>query len=427
MNDRIVATYRIETRFPVEQAAEVLAGEQSSGTFVRLPGETDELKERFRARVERIEPLGETDRPSLPGGKQPPEGGSYRQAEVVVSWPRENVGENLPTLVATVQGNLYELREFSGLKLLDIELPEAWAEAYPGPQFAIEGTRRLTGVRDRPILGTIIKPSIGLSVEATACLVGDLAEAGIDFIKDDELLANPPHSPLPARVAAVMEVIDRHAEKTGKKVMFAFNITDEIDAMRRHHDTVLAAGGTCVMVSLNSLGLPAVHHLRKYCQLPIHGHRNGWGMFTRHPWLGIEFRAYQKLWRLVGIDHIHTNAFDNKFWEPNESVLRSLQACQEPMLGLPPLMPALSSGQWGGQAPVTYEAIGTTDVMYLAGGGIHAHPDGPAAGMRAIRQAWDAAVAGIDLTDHAKDHSELANAMKQFGKGAFPHGHDSRA
>jgi ribulose-bisphosphate carboxylase large chain len=179
------------------------------------------------------------------------------------------------------------------------------------------------------------------------------------------------------------------------------------------------------MVSLNSLGLPAVHHLRKYCQLPIHGHRNGWGMFTRHPWLGIEFRAYQKLWRLVGIDHIHTNAFDNKFWEPNESVLRSLQACQEPMLGLPPLMPALSSGQWGGQAPVTYEAIGTTDVMYLAGGGIHAHPDGPAAGMRAIRQAWDAAVAGIDLTDYASDHPELANAMKQFGKGAFPHGNDS--
>jgi len=384
LNERSVATYRIETPLPLEQAAEALAGEQSSGTFVAVPSETAEIRDQFRARVEKIVPLENVDAPSLSGSK---DGGSgpYHRAEVVVSWSLDNVGTNLPTLLATIQGNLYELREFSGLKLIDIDMPTPFAKAYAGPQFGVEGTRRLTGVAERPIVGTIVKPSVGLTPLATAKLVDELASADIDFIKDDELMADPPHSPFAKQVEAVMEVINRHADRTGKKVMFAFNITDEIDeidAMRRHHDTVVEAGGTCVMVSLNSVGLPAVHHLRKYCQLPIHGHRNGWGMLTRHPWLGIEFRAYQKLWRLVDVDHLHVNAFDNKFWEPNESVLRSLRSCLEPMFGGFQAMPVLSSGQWGGQAPATYQAAETTDVMYLAGGGVIAHPDGPAAGVR---------------------------------------------
>ncbi len=414
MADRIVATYRIETPLAVESAAEALAGEQSSGTFVAVPGETAEIRERFRARVERVIPLEDVDQPSLDGSNDNGSG-PYHRAEVVVSWSLDNVGTNLPTLVATIQGNLYELREFSGLKLIDIDLPVPFAEVYAGPQFGADGTRRLTGVMERPIIGTIVKPSVGLSPEATAKLVDELVCAEIDFIKDDELMADSPHSPFDERVEAVMEVINRHADRTGKKVMFAFNITDEIDAMRRHHDTVVEAGGTCVMVSLNSMGLPAVHHLRKYCQLPIHGHRNGWGMLTRHPWLGIEFRAYQKLWRLVGVDHLHVNAFDNKFWEPNESVLRSLRSCLEPMLGGFHAMPVLSSGQWGGQAPATYQAAETTDLMYVAGGGIIAHPDGPAAGVRAIRQAWDAATSGVTLDDYAREHEELAKSLKKFG------------
>ena len=166
----------------------------------------------------------------------------YHRAEATVSWSLENMGTNLPTLLSTVLGNLSELRELSGLRLLDIEVPPAFADAHPGPKFGIEGTRELVKVYDGPIIGTIIKPSVGLSPQQTAELVRDLAEAGIDFIKDDELMANPPHSPLEDRVEAVMQVINEVAERTGKKVMYAFNITDELDAMLRHHETVLRAG-----------------------------------------------------------------------------------------------------------------------------------------------------------------------------------------
>jgi ribulose-bisphosphate carboxylase large chain len=414
-DERIRATYRIETPHPPERAAEVMAGEQSCGTFVRVPGETDELRARFMARVERIRELETVAGPSLPGCKPPKETPVWRRAEVLLSFPLENLGPSLPNLMATVAGNLFELSQFSGLKLIDLEVPAAFARAYPGPQFGVEGTRRLTGVRGRPIVGTIVKPSVGFTPEQTARLVAELAEAGLDFVKDDELMANPPHSPLGERVKAVMRAVNAHADRTGKKLMFAFNITDEIDAMARHHDAVLAAGGTCVMISLNSVGLPAAAWLRRRSALPIHGHRNGWGMLTRHPQLGIEFRPWSLFWRLAGVDHLHTNGLRNKFFEADDSVVESARSLLTPLHGGNVVMPVLSSGQWAGQAPDTLRRVGSADLMYLCGGGIIAHPGGPAAGAASIRQAWEAALAGRPLEEAAKAHPELRQALEAYG------------
>ena len=419
-NDRIFATYLIETPYRIEDAAETLCGEQSSGTFVQVPGETQDLQDRFRARVERIDALESVITPSLPGA-HPPEGSGepmrYHRAKLTVSWSQENMGTNLPTLLSTVLGNLTELREFSGVRLLDLELPPVFAEAYGGPRFGVEGTRELAGVHGRPLIGTIVKPSVGLSPVQTAALVRELAEADIDFVKDDELMADPPHSPLKRRVEAVMGAINEVAARTGRKVMYAVNITDELDAMLRHHETVLRAGGTCVMVSLNSVGLAGVAHLRRHGELPIHGHRNGWGMLTRFPHLGMEFSVYQKLWRIAGVDHLHVNGLQSKFWEPDESVVRSIGTCLTPMFSEDDrAMPVISSGQWGGQAPETYRRTKTVDVIYLAGGGIMAHPDGPAPGVKAVRQAWEAAVEDISLEEYAEDHSELLRSLEKFGK-----------
>jgi ribulose-bisphosphate carboxylase large chain len=415
-DDRIIAEYLVETPQTLAAAAESMAGEQSTGTFTRVPGETDELRKRFAARVESVEELEPVATPSLPGAAIPQGQAEFQRGCVRISFPLENMGPNLPVILSTVAGNLFELRYLSGLRLLDLEFPAALSTNFPGPQFGVEGTRRLTGVYDRPIIGTIVKPSIGLTPAATADLVCTLGEAGVDFVKDDELMANPPHSPLADRVKAVMHVVNELADRTGRKVMFAFNISDQLDRMLEHHDVVAAAGGTCVMVSLNSVGYAGVDYLRRRSSLPIHGHRNGWGMFTRHPALGMEFVAYQKLWRLAGVDQLHVNGLKNKFCEPDESVVCSTKACLTPMLGGYTVMPVVSSGQWGGQAPDTYRQTGTLDLMYLAGGGILAHPSGPAAGVAALRQAWEAAAAGISLEDFARDHSELRQSLEFYGR-----------
>lgn len=421
MPDRIYATYWVETAVPLQQAAEILAGEQSSGTFVSLPGETPELKARYGAIVEQINELGVVNAPSLPGSFVPAGEAfpRWRRAKIEISWPLENLGPSLPNLLATVAGNLFELKQFSGLRLIDLRLPQAFRDVYPGPQFGVEGTRRLTGVPDLPLIGTIVKPSVGLSPEETAVMVRQMAEGGLDFIKDDELQANGPSCPFDERVKKVMNVLRDHAERTGKLVMFAFNITGEIDEMRRWHDTVLAAGGTAVMVSIHSIGLPGMTAVRSHSQLPIHAHRNGWGLYGRSPHIGIDYKAWQKFWRLAGADHMHVNGIRNKFCEEDDSVIASARECLTPMFSGDgrgcEVMPVFSSGQWGGQAFDTYARLGSADLIHAAGGGIMAHPGGIAAGATAMRAAWEGAIAGLTIDQVAAASPEFRQSKEQFG------------
>jgi ribulose-bisphosphate carboxylase large chain len=410
------ARYFVESSIPTEQAAETIAGEQSSGTFLPLPGETDELKQRSRARVTSIDALEPAVEPSLRSAfvERRARKDKFHRAEIEIAFPVDNVGANLSTLLATVAGNLFELGEVTGLRLLDIDMPEAYAKRFPGPRFGIPGTRELAGVHGRPMIGTIIKPSIGLSPQQTAQMVDSLCAADIDFIKDDELMADPPYAPFDERLAAVMPVVMKHADRMGRKPMYAINISGSIDEMLRRHDAVLKAGGTCVMVSANWVGFAAVEHLRSHAQLPIHGHRNGWGALTRHPQLGFSFPAYQKIWRLAGVDHLHVNGVRSKFWEPDDSVIASAKSCQAPFAGVQPVMPVFSSGQWAGQAPDLFQKLGSTDLMHLAGGGIIGHPDGIAAGVASMREGWQAAVSGVSLETYARNHPALQKSLAQF-------------
>jgi ribulose-bisphosphate carboxylase large chain len=342
-----------------------------------------------------------------------------RTAQVTLSWPLHTIGPSLPNLLATVAGNLSELKQFSGLKLLDLTLPPQFLDVYQGPQFGVAGTRAFTGVAGRPLIGTIIKPSIGMSPEATAEQVRVLAEAGIDFIKDDELQSDGPLCPFADRLAAVMAVLNRYRDRTGKRVMYAANLTGDLDEMLRRHDQIVLHEGTCLMVSMNSIGLPAMKVLRAHSQLVIHGHRNGWGMLGRSPAIGMSFIAFQKLWRLAGIDHTHVNGLRNKFCETDESVIASARACLTPMFAPPAagceIMPVFSSGQSARQAPDTYRALGSVDLIYACGGGILGHPMGVAAGVRSLQQAWEAATEGIPLPRYAEGHPELAAALGLFG------------
>lgn len=413
------ARYFVESYEPIQKVADLMAGEQSSGTFLALPGETDELKQRARARPTRIEPLPPAMQPTLLSAhaQRNDYQGVYHRGHVEIAFPIDNVGVNLPTLMTTLAGNLFELGEVTGLRLLDVDLPPEYAACFPGPQFGVAGTRALTGVSGRPLIGSIIKPSIGLKPEQTADVVDALCAADIDFIKDDELHVDPAYAPFEQRLRAVMPVLQRHADRLGRMPMYAINISGTIDEMRRRHDAVIRLGGTCVMVSVNSVGLAGVEHLRSYAQVPIHGHRNGWGALTRHPALGFDFRAYQKLWRLAGIDHLHVNGLRGKFWEPDASVIASARACLEPFAGVAPLMPVFSSGQWAGQAPDMHAALGSADLMHLAGGGIIGHPHGIAGGVLSMREGWEAAMAGVDLGSYASSHPALRAALDKFGGG----------
>ena len=392
----VSATYALQTRMDPHRAAEIIAGEQSSGTFVPIPGEDAALKARALASYQIHAMPEQTD-------------GTYL---LELSWPLSNLGASLPNLLAAVAGNLYELKPVESLRLLDISLPDEFAAAYPGPAFGIAGTRALAGVPQGPLIGTIIKPSVGLTAEATAGFVDQLCAAGVDFIKDDELQADGPACPFDERARLVMQVINRHADRSGKKVMYAFNLTGELDEMKRRHDLVHALGGTCVMLSLQSVGLTGFSAFRQHAQLPVHGHRNGWGYLQQ----GWSYIAWQKLWRLAGADHLHVNGLANKFQEADASVVASARACLTPLFADKPctVMPVFSSGQTVRQAPATWQAMQSPDLLFLAGGGLFAHPGGIAAGVTSLKQAWAAAMAGVSLEAAAKTQRELREALDTF-------------
>lgn len=414
MTERIRASYWLETGDDPQRAADTIAGEQSSGTFVALAMETPELKARSGARVERLEVLERVREPSLPTPVRAPH---YTRCLLELSWPIENFGASLPMLMATVAGNLFELRAVTGLRILDLQLPPAFMAAYPGPAFGVAGTRRLAGVARGPLVGTIIKPSVGLDAEQTAEQVAALVDGGIDFIKDDELQADGPHCPFEERVKRVMAIVNRAADRSGRKAMVAFNLTGDLDQMRRRHDIVLAAGGTCVMACLNSIGLVGLHELRRHSQLPIHAHRAGWGYLNRSPALGWDYAPWQKLWRLAGADHMHVNGLANKFSEPDDSVIAAARAVLAPLWPEAPMtaMPVFSSGQTGLQAAGTHAALGCADLIHTAGGGIFGHPQGVAAGVTAMREAWEAAMTGEPLSARA-ERSEALRAALGFWK-----------
>lgn len=413
MTDSVIATYEIETSLPLLQAAETLAGEQSTGTFVRVERESDAVRARFAAQVVDLEELPLTGDSALPGTVGDP--ALRRRARLRLRFPLDNFGPSIPNLQAAVAGNLFEIKELAAVKLTDLDLPTAFAQRYGGPRFGLAGTRERLGRPHGAMIGTIVKPSIGLSPSELAEVVTELADAGVDFIKDDELQGNSPAAPLAARIDAVMPVLQRHADRTGRMPMYAFNITDDIHLLEQNHDRVVAAGGTCVMLCINMVGLAGLAHVRRFNQVPIHGHRAMFGAVSRSPQLGFSFRAWQKLARLSGADHLHTNGISNKFYESDAEVLDAVSAVRAPLAGIAGTVPVLSSGQWGGLAHATRRAVGSSDLLVLAGGGIHGHPDGAAAGVESMRAAWASAERGETPAQALAASPELRRAAERFG------------
>jgi 3-oxoisoapionate-4-phosphate decarboxylase len=410
-------TYRIETAGDVVTLADKIASDQSTGTFVEVPGETPELKARVAARVVDVRMLEPVSTPSFPDTNAS-DRRVYSRGEADIEFPLDAVGTDIAALTTIAIGGVFSIKGFSGIRVVDMKLPSEFGEAYQGPQFGVAGSRALTGVHERPIIGSIVKPALGLRPHETAALVRELVEADVDFIKDDEKLASPAYSGLADRVKAIMPIILDREQKTGRKVMYAFGISNvDPETMVRNHDIVADAGGNAAVVNINSIGFGGFSYLRKRSRLVLHAHRNGWDILTRHPGLGMDFRVYQQFWRLLGVDQFQINGIRAKYWEPDDSFVRSFEALKTPLFSPRDCpLPVAGSGQWGGQAPETFERTGRTqDLLYLCGGGVVSHPGGPAAGVRAVRQAWEAAVAGVPLEAYAREHRELAQSIAKFG------------
>jgi len=419
-SDYILATYYLETPLSPREAAEHLAAEQSTGTWLRVKYETEERRERFGAKVVGIyhlpyQPEAYHLQARMDWIKKE---GRLNALVLRIAFPWSNFGPLIPNLLSAVAGNLFEMDPFTAVKLLDIEFPPSFTRHFRGPKFGVEGCRRLLGVYGRPFIGAIMKPCVGLSPEEIARLAYEAAKGGLDFIKDDELLADTSYNSVRERARTVTQALKWAEQETGHKTMYAFNITDRPSRVRELHDIVVEAGGICVMVNVATLGIEVLRELSEYTEVPIHVHRDFAPAYIRSPYLGMTARAFTKICRLAGADQLHVGAIKGKLFETDEEVVLSAHCCLEKFHEIAPSLPVSSGGQWAGKLAINFKEMGTPDFLHLSGAGVFAHPMGAEAGARSLVQAWEALSQGVSLEEYAKDHRELQAALRYFGSSA---------
>jgi len=318
-------------------------------------------------------------------------------------------------LLTIVFGNI---SMFGRIKLLDIEVPRALAEALPGPHFGICGIRRLLSIPDRPLLNTMIKPSIGLTPEQGAELLYRAAVGETDIIKDDEVLADTKVSPFSRRPAACLEKLEQAERETGEKKLYASNVTDEPTRCLEKAEAAVQAGARAIMINYLPSGLGLVSSLARNPKInvPILGHLDFGGEICASPYHGISFALlYGKLPRLAGIDLLTIPTPYGKFDLSPEKYLGIVLGLQLPLHEVKRTFPIVGGGIKQGDLPQLLRDLGP-EFIIGAGGAIYGHPKGPTAGAKAFRQGIELLMAGSDFLA-ALGCPELQVALEKWGGG----------
>jgi ribulose-bisphosphate carboxylase large chain len=319
---------------------------------------------------------------------------------------------NMPNILSSVAGNVFGLKALKNLRLTDIELPVELLKGFKGPRFGIKGIRNLLKVPERPLVGTIIKPKLGLKTVDHTRVAYEAWAGGCDIVKDDENLSSQRFNPFEERVVKTLESRDKAEEETGERKVYMVNVTAETETMLKRAEYVLDHGGEYVMVDILTCGWSALQTLRNQnFKLVIHAHRAGHAAFTKNPKHGIAMRAIAKVARVIGVDQLHVGTVVGKMSETKEEVLENIDALKAEMSGLKPVMPVASGGLHPRLVPALMENFGK-DFVIQAGGGIHGHTEGTFAGATAMRQAVDATLEGKPLEEYAETHKELEAALK---------------
>jgi ribulose-bisphosphate carboxylase large chain len=321
---------------------------------------------------------------------------------------------NMPNMLSSIAGNVFGLRTLRNLRLNDVEFPKEVVNSFRGPKYGIEGIRKLLKVYDRPLVGTIIKPKLGLKTTDHARVAYEAWIGGCDIVKDDENLSSQRFNPFEERVMKTLEKRDQAENETGEKKVYMINITAETSEMIRRAELVLKQGGEYVMVDILTCGFAALQSLRdRDLDLVIHAHRAGHAAFTRNPKHGISMRVITKIARMIGVDQLHVGAVVGKMAETKKEVSENVEALKMKMGGLKVVLPVASGGLYPRLVPSLIDFFGK-DFVIQAGGGIHGHSDGTVAGARAMRQAVDATLKGVSLNEYAKTHKELEAALQTW-------------
>jgi 2,3-diketo-5-methylthiopentyl-1-phosphate enolase len=339
---------------------------------------------------------------------------SKRYADITIAYPDLNFSRDLPALLVTAFGKL----SMDGkIKLLDLLPSDDFLAAMPGPKYGASGVRDLLGVHDRPLVMSIFKSVIGYDLENLRGQFLQQALGGVDMIKDDEILFENPLTPLEKRVPACMEAAREAEQKTGQKIIYFTNLTGPTYRLRENALKAIEAGANGLLFNVLAYGFDALAGLAADPDItvPIAAHPALAGAFYPSPYHGFAAPLLLgKLARLAGAD---LSLFPSPYGSvvmPKEENLAVRDALLSTDLPQKPSLPVPSAGIHPGLVPLIIRDFGT-EVVINAGGGVHGHPGGAAAGGQAFRQAVDAVQKRQSLEQYAETHAELKAAIERWG------------
>jgi len=405
-NTDLVCLFKIvPNKISLEKAANTVALESSVGTWTNVERGKEDYVEKIKARVFSIK----------------------KDGWIKIAYPQELFEQdNVPNILSSVAGNIFGMKAVKTIRLEDVRFPKGILKSFKGPKYGIDGVRNLLKIKNRPLVGTIIKPKLGLNTKHHAESAYESWKGGCDIVKDDENLSSQKFNIFENRLAKTLEMADKAESETGEKKGYLVNVTAETKEMMKRAQLTEKMGGKYVMIDILTSGWAAVQTLREAnFKLAIHAHRAMHAALDRNSEHGISMIVIADFARLIGVDQIHIGTGIGKLEgdikniiQIKEDIVRmkvreTKKRLQQNWMNIKPVMPVSSGGLHPGYIPFLIKHLGM-DLIIQAGGGVHGHPFGTEAGARAMRQAVDAVLKKKSLGEYAKTHVELEEALKKW-------------
>ena len=331
---------------------------------------------------------------------------------------------NAPNILSSIAGNIFGMKAVKNLRLEDIKIPSCILKSFKGPKYGIDGIRKIMKIKDRPLVGTIVKPKLGLKTKDHADIAYEAWIGGCDLVKDDENLSSQSFNKFEERLARTLEKAHKAEEQTGEKKAYLVNVTAETKEMVRRAQLVEELGGKYIMMDIVTAGFSALQTLREAdFKMAIHAHRAMHAAFTRNKKHGISMMVLADLARLIGVDQLHIGTVVGKL----EGSLKEVSEIEEEIEGrivkkskerlaqnwrkIKPTLAVSSGGLHPGHVPYLMKHLGK-DLVIQMGGGIHGHPKGTLRGAIAARQAIESCMRKESLKNYSKTHLELRDALE---------------
>lgn len=393
----------------LESASEEIAKESSIGTWTEIATLSSDIAKRLKPSIFYI---------------------NEDNGIIKIAYPEELFElDNIPQILSAIAGNIYGMKVIENLRLIDVKFPKSILDVHYGPKYGIKGIRKITGIENRPLLGTIVKPKVGLNEIEHASVCRDAWMGGLDIVKDDENLTSMKFNTFEKRIVETLKVRDKVEKEIDEKKIYMPNITAKMDIMKQRADFVIDNGGEYIMLDILTVGFSALQEIRSYLDdknVVIHAHRAMHAALTRNKKHGMTMLFLAKIMRLIGMDQLHTGTIVGKMegdkrevQEINEEITkREVKGNDFTMLtqnwrSIKSILPVASGGLSPLHVPDLIEFLGK-DMVFQFGGGCHGHPDGTLSGAKAIRQAVEATLEGISLIEYAKTHDEIKKALYKW-------------